>query len=251
MPDNETMIHELDTGTIDASSSFAFDVEESGEQVTRKASGSALGAFVNDSLEYTSALDTTNKTITGAINELHAINGYSYDAYDDTATYAVGDLCIYNNALYKCTTAITTAEAWNASHWTATSIADEIASKQDELVVGTNLDDELHTSSYKPVTNHAITAGIRARALINVQTHTENITLAQGQNRFSYAFTPTSGYTVIGMFVEWQDSAIAATAYNFSWIQFNGVNAYVDITAPNARTGGKLKYTLLEYKTGA
>lgn len=71
MPDNEVMIHELDTGTIDASSSFAFDVEESGEQVTRKASGSALGAFINNSLEYTSALDTTNKTITGAINELN------------------------------------------------------------------------------------------------------------------------------------------------------------------------------------
>lgn len=72
------------------------------------------------------SLITTDKTIVGAINELHAINGYSYDAYDDTATYAVGDLCIYNNTLYKCTTAITTAEAWNASHWTATTIADEI-----------------------------------------------------------------------------------------------------------------------------
>ena len=72
-------------------------------------------------------LQTTDKTIVGAINELHAINGYSYDAYDDTATYSVGDLCIYNNTLYKCTTAITTAEAWNANHWAQTSIADEIS----------------------------------------------------------------------------------------------------------------------------
>lgn len=73
------------------------------------------------------SLITTDKTIVGAINELHTINGYSYDAYDETATYAVGDLCIYNNTLYKCTTAITTAEAWNTSHWTETSIADEIS----------------------------------------------------------------------------------------------------------------------------
>jgi hypothetical protein len=87
--------------------------------------------FVGNGEIYTTDLNTVDKHINGAINELHAINGYSYDAYDDTSTYAVGDLCIYNNALYKCTTAITTAEAWNASHWTATSIADEIGAKAD------------------------------------------------------------------------------------------------------------------------
>ena len=37
--------------------------------------------------------------------------------YDSTATYAVNDICIYNNKLYKCKTAISTAEAWNSSHW--------------------------------------------------------------------------------------------------------------------------------------
>ena len=51
------------------------------------------------------------------------------EAYDSTATYEIGDVCIYNDTLYKCTTAITTAEAWNSSHWTATTINDEI----DEL----------------------------------------------------------------------------------------------------------------------
>lgn len=95
-------------------------------KVTRKLSVAELESQVLNDEEYTTELNTTNQTIFGAINELHTINGYSYDAYDDTATYAVGDLCIYNNTLYKCTTAITTAEAWNASHWTATSIADEI-----------------------------------------------------------------------------------------------------------------------------
>lgn len=38
--------------------------------------------------------------------------------YDSTKTYAVNDLCTHSGTLYKCTTAITTAEAWNASHWT-------------------------------------------------------------------------------------------------------------------------------------
>lgn len=41
------------------------------------------------------------------------------EAYSSSATYGIGDLCIYEDALYKCTTAISTAEAWTAEHWTA------------------------------------------------------------------------------------------------------------------------------------
>ena len=107
-------------------------------KVTRKLSVAELESQVLNDEEYTTELNTTNQTIFGAINEHHSVIGYNYDAYDDTSTYAVGDLCIYNNTLYKCTTAITTAEAWNASHWTATSIADEISriddDKQDNLI---------------------------------------------------------------------------------------------------------------------
>lgn len=127
-------INELTTRTFDGDSLIGFDVENTDPQtqaqypyVTGKADGNALADFIANEQEYVTDLNTVDKHINGAINELHAINGYSYDAYDDTATYSVDDLCIYNNALYKCTTAITTAEAWNASHWTATSIADEIS----------------------------------------------------------------------------------------------------------------------------
>lgn len=48
------------------------------------------------------------------------------DAYSSSSTYAVGDYCIYENTLYKCTTAISTAEAWNSGHWRAVTVADEI-----------------------------------------------------------------------------------------------------------------------------
>lgn len=37
--------------------------------------------------------------------------------YNPTSTYSVGDLCVYNNKVYVCNTDITTAEAWNSSHW--------------------------------------------------------------------------------------------------------------------------------------
>ena len=49
------------------------------------------------------------------------------DAYSNSATYDVGDYCIYQDTLYKCNTPIT-AEAWTAAHWTATTIGAELLS---------------------------------------------------------------------------------------------------------------------------
>lgn len=49
------------------------------------------------------------------------------DAYDATATYAVGDYCIYNDVLYKCNTAINTPEPFNVAKWDVTKVENEIA----------------------------------------------------------------------------------------------------------------------------
>jgi len=57
------------------------------------------------------------------------------DVYDATATYAYGDYCIYQNDFYKCTTAITTAEAWNSGHWTKITLS--AASLEDDFEVAT------------------------------------------------------------------------------------------------------------------
>lgn len=46
--------------------------------------------------------------------------------YDDKATYAVGDYCTYGERLWKCNTAIATAEPFTAAHWTATTVMEEI-----------------------------------------------------------------------------------------------------------------------------
>lgn len=43
----------------------------------------------------------------------------SGEEYSATSLYSKGDLVIYNDVLYQCNTDITTAEAWNSSHWTA------------------------------------------------------------------------------------------------------------------------------------
>ena len=53
-------------------------------------------------------------------------------AYSASATYHVGDFCIQNGKLLRCNTEITTAEAFNASHWDEHSI-DYYLSRADEL----------------------------------------------------------------------------------------------------------------------
>lgn len=49
------------------------------------------------------------------------------DVYSSNTTYAVGDYCIFNDVLYKCTEAIDTAEEFNIEHWNKTSIVTELA----------------------------------------------------------------------------------------------------------------------------
>ena len=102
---------------------------------SEKVSAGELGeALVND-FEYTQDLSTVDKTVVGAINENKSVIGYSYDEYDDTTTsanaYAVDDLCMRNNTLYKCIAP--TYGAWDSSKWESTSIADEIGRIDTEL----------------------------------------------------------------------------------------------------------------------
>lgn len=54
-------------------------------------------------------------------------------AYSASATYAVGDYVWYSGQLYRCTTAITTAEAWTAGHWAAAKLAEDVTSQSEKI----------------------------------------------------------------------------------------------------------------------
>lgn len=71
----------------------------------------------------TGALDAAQGKVLKDLVE--SVLGQQADAYNKK-TYAVGDYCIYENALYKCNTAISSAEEWTAGHWTKTTIAAEL-----------------------------------------------------------------------------------------------------------------------------
>lgn len=78
---------------------------------------------------------------TGDITELEekvtAIQDMISDAYSASATYAVGDYCIYNDTLYKCNTAIATGEAFTPAKWDATTAAEEI--KSNTQIISSNI----------------------------------------------------------------------------------------------------------------
>lgn len=48
-------------------------------------------------------------------------------AYSASSTYAVGDYCTKDGYLYQCNTAISTAEAWTAAHWTQCKVGGELS----------------------------------------------------------------------------------------------------------------------------
>ena len=54
--------------------------------------------------------------------------------YSSSKTYAVGDYVYHNGTLYKCTTAITTAEAWTSGHWAAAKLADDCSGLMTALI---------------------------------------------------------------------------------------------------------------------
>lgn len=69
-----------------------------------------------------------------ALNELIA------DYYNNSETYAVGDFCIYDNTLYKCSTEINVAEDFTIGHWTKVVLVDELNQKVSDVQVnGTSI----------------------------------------------------------------------------------------------------------------
>lgn len=53
--------------------------------------------------------------------------------YDNTRTYEVGDIVRYNEKIYKCITAITTAENFDSSKWEQTNIVEIVQSEKSKI----------------------------------------------------------------------------------------------------------------------
>ena len=82
------------------------------------------------------------------------------DDFDDTQTYSVGDYVIYNEMLYKCIIAVTTAGTFNSNNWTQVLITDEMGSGSGGSNTLSGLSDvDIQTASNGQILTYNSTSG--------------------------------------------------------------------------------------------
>lgn len=197
-------------------------------QINNLPSSSTLAA--TDVLAKDTSGGTTQK-ITGQdlANSVKSLSGAASsnqlaDAYSPSATYAVGELCIYNNTLYKCTTAIDTAEAWNADHWTATTIS-EVMVKQSDVV------NNLNSTSTNPISSKAVYDGLHA--VIDVEARIE--ICISGNNGYKITF-PSGKSSAVWFFTQYGHAFYVAIGGNDSVPSYKNVGITNITPTVNGRT---------------
>lgn len=90
------------------------------------------------------------------------------DEYSASSAYAIGDVVIYEDGLYKCNTTISSGEAWTASHWTATAV-DTLIGELQTTTNNLNSTVSNHTTSINSlnstVSNHTTSINSLNRAI--------------------------------------------------------------------------------------
>lgn len=90
------------------------------------------------------------------------------EQYSTSATYAVGDYVLYNGALYRCTTAITTAEAWTPAHWSAAKVSGELSDlKSAYRLLNNEIPDTVQTYTF---TDGSVTQVLHKSGNVTVRT---------------------------------------------------------------------------------
>ena len=75
--------------------------------------------------------DETGQRIADAMEEMSTgvIGDTLAPMFSTSATYEEGDKVIYNKHLWRCTTDISTAGAWDSTKWTQTDVVSEVGTK--------------------------------------------------------------------------------------------------------------------------
>lgn len=204
-----------------------------------------MGDYVNKVIYGTSTLiDLTNDTITPETLQLGitahdasgaAIIGTSNISnmiaypFSESTTYNVGDLVIYNNALY-CFTSAHNAGSWNSSEVSSVTVAEELDKKSD---IGHIHDDRYYTETeidtkLAPMYGYCETAADTVAKTVTIN----NFTLVTGRTifvKFKYANTasnPTLNVNSTGAIplYRYGTTAVSKTAATNSW-QANSVIA--------------------------
>lgn len=92
--------------------------------VSRTSGGAVAGDTPQDVVDLINAISAAVATIPASYTNLMASVA---PTYSNSALYAVGSYVWYDGNLYRCTTAITTAESWTAAHWVKANINNSVS----------------------------------------------------------------------------------------------------------------------------
>lgn len=98
--------------------------------VSRTNTGNVSASAEADVVDLINRINAAVATVPASWSGLMADIAPTYSA---SAVYPVGAYVYYNGDLYRCTTAITTAESWTPAHWTAAVLGDDVSSLKSAL----------------------------------------------------------------------------------------------------------------------
>lgn len=196
---------------------------------------------------YAVTSEGVKNAIDAAVGTVEDIIG---DAYDENNTYNTGDYCINSDVLYKCNDDNVTG-AWDATKWDATTVADELALKQDatdanlqttdQTVVGAinelNSGKQDATDSNLQTTAQTVVGAINevntklSTLIVSEQIYSQSQTIAAGAGMI-ITIPSKTGYTPIGLGTTYaggspilnfvMDTTSRVHAYNCSTNNFTG-----------------------------
>lgn len=178
--------------------------------------------------------------------------------YSSSSTYAVGDYVIHNGTLYRCITAITTAESWTAAHWTAVALGDDVSNLKSALdfpysalATNTDLDDITGNGLWWISSGNSYTnmpTGMTNGILITRLTHTTSTNI-----RFQLAYSNNDGkcyfrYRTANGYSAWGDNLDELRAFEkrigaltCEWVR----GRYTNTGAPTTSTDAIRSYSLI------
>lgn len=150
--------------------------------------------------------------------------------FSTASTYAVDDVVLYANNLYKCITAVTVAGAWDAAKWTQVKVSD--------ICGGGGGTSDYSQLTNKPSINSVTLSGNKTSADLGLQDAIQIDTM------------PTASATYVGKIVQFIGTTTASYThgYYYECINNGGTYSWTQLNVQPSSGGGTSDYTDLTNK---
>lgn len=174
------------------------DTEDSGKE--DKENKTTILSDASTDIQYPSA-----KAVVDYVDENDQILSNNICApYDNTATYEVNDIVIYNNQLVRCTVAITEPEEFNPEHWAASTIKYNFVTKNgDQRITGDKVFDGNVTFNgglaYTGTGSIIMNPSYLGLNNSEIQTSNTSVEIGTGTNKTYKNRLPSTFYSTVGL----------------------------------------------------